>query len=361
MAQDAEYLSRALLLAERGRGFVEPNPLVGAVVVRDGEVVGEGYHQKFGGPHAEVHALDQAGERARGATLYVTLEPCCHFGKTPPCTHAVSQAGITRVVAAMADPFPQVAGRGGDLLRTHGIAVEFGLFEKEARKLNAPYLHLLHTGRPYVHLKWAMTLDGKMATRTGDSKWISNETSRSTVHQIRGRMDGILTGVGTVLADDPLLTARPQGPRTATRIVLDTNGRTPIGCRLVQTAKEAPVLLATTWPGCLEDHRQAGCEVLALPTDSFGRVDLGALLDELGRRRMTNLLVEGGAGVLGGFLDAKLANEVHVFIAPKIVGGGGALSPVGGGGVGRLADALKLSELETQNIDGDVYSHGRVE
>src|SRR5436305_1406899 len=209
---DHTWMRRALELAERGRGFVEPNPLVGAVVVRDGSVVGEGWHRRYGEAHAEVNALAQAGEAARGATLYVTLEPCCHVGKTPPCTDAVLAAGISRVVAAMADPFPKVAGGGIARLRAAGVAVAVGLGESEARRLNAPYLKLLATGRPYVHAKWAMTLDGKIATRTGDSRWISNEASRRVVHAMRGRMDAILVGIGTALVDDPSLTAPPPRP-----------------------------------------------------------------------------------------------------------------------------------------------------
>src|SRR5437764_12544149 len=214
---DGQWMRRALELAERGRGYVEPNPLVGAVVVRDGRLVGAGWHQRYGQAHAEVNALAAAGEAARGATLYVTLEPCCHVGKTPPCTDAVIRAGVARVVAAMSDPFPQVAGRGAELLRQAGLAVEVGPCEAEARRLNAPYLKLLARGRPYVHAKWAMTLDGKIATRSGDSKWISNRASRQVVHDLRGRVDGIVVGAGTALADDPQLTARPPGPRTAVR------------------------------------------------------------------------------------------------------------------------------------------------
>src|SRR5215217_9762955 len=208
-------MRHALALAEKGRGFVEPNPMVGAVLLDSaGQLAGEGWHQKFGGPHAEVFALAEAGDRARGGTLVVTLEPCCHHGKTPPCTDAVLKAGIARVVAAMADPFPKVAGGGLAILRGAGVDVSVGLCEVEAVALNAPYLKLLRTGRPWVHAKWAMTLDGKIATRTGDSKWISGEESRRRVHELRGRMDAIVVGRGTVVADDPLLTARPAGPRT---------------------------------------------------------------------------------------------------------------------------------------------------
>jgi diaminohydroxyphosphoribosylaminopyrimidine deaminase/5-amino-6-(5-phosphoribosylamino)uracil reductase len=357
---DWPWMQRALELAERGRGYVEPNPLVGAVVVRDGRAVGEGWHQRYGEAHAEIHALAAAGEAARDATLYVTLEPCCHHGKTPPCTDAVLRAGIRRVVAAMSDPFPEVAGKGTALLRAAGVEVETALGEAEARRLNAPYLKLLATGRPYVHAKWAMTLDGKIATRTGDSKWISNETARHRVHALRGRMDAILVGIGTVLADDPQLTARPPGPRTAVRIILDSQGRLPNDCQLAQTARQTPVLVVTA--NLLPANRMAelqalGCEALSLPSAS--RPGVGALLDELGRRRMTNILVEGGSEVLGSFLDARAMDEVHVFVAPRLVGGALARTPVASVGVGKIAQSLLLPEWHVERVGDNILVHGR--
>jgi diaminohydroxyphosphoribosylaminopyrimidine deaminase/5-amino-6-(5-phosphoribosylamino)uracil reductase len=357
---DWGWMRRARELAERGRGRVEPNPLVGAVVVRDGRLAGEGWHERFGGPHAEVHALAAAGDAARGATLYVTLEPCCHHGKTPPCTDAVLRAGVRRVVAAMLDPFAAVAGRGAALLRDAGLEVEVGLGEAESRRLNAPYLKLLTTGRPYVHAKWAMTLDGKVATRTGDSRWISNEASRRRVHLLRGCMDAIVTGIGTVLADDPRLTARPPGPRTACRIVLDSRGRLPAESVLATTARQTPVLVATLDDLDGERARRLealGCEWLGLPGEG-GRPSVGALLDALGRRRMTNVLVEAGPGVLGSFLDAGEIDGVHVFIAPLLAGGEAAKMPVGGRGVERIAEALRLGECRVEEIEGDVLVHG---
>jgi diaminohydroxyphosphoribosylaminopyrimidine deaminase/5-amino-6-(5-phosphoribosylamino)uracil reductase len=357
MNSDTIWMQRALELAERGRGAVEPNPLVGAVVVREGVVLGEGWHQRYGGPHAEIHALAAAGEAARGATLYVTLEPCCHHGKTPPCTDAILKADIVRVVAGMQDPFPPVSGRGADILRTAGVQVVIGVGEEQARRLNAPYLTLLGKLRPHVHCKWAMTLDGKMATRTGDSKWISGEGSRRRVHELRARMDAILVGIGTVLADDPLLTARPPGPRVATRIVLDSQSRLPASSQLVQTAAQIPTLVATCRSGT-ESSLSGLCEVLHLEAVD-NRVSLPALLAELGRRRMSNLLVEGGAAVLGSFLDARLVDEVHVFIAPRLAGGAGALTPAGLG-VERIADALQVVDWEVEMIERDVYLHGRL-
>ena len=352
--QDEHWMRCALELAERGRGHVEPNPLVGAVVVRDGQSVGEGWHQRYGQAHAEVNAFAAAGEAARGATLYVTLEPCCHHGKTPPCTDAVLRAGVRRVVAAMADPFPQVAGKGTELLRQAGVEVAVGVLENEARRLNAPYLKLLAQKRPWVHAKWAMTLDGKIATASGDSKWISNQASRHRVHELRGRMDAIIVGGGTVRADDPLLTARPPGQRLATRVVLEGRVEIPPGCQLIRTAREAPVLIVRSRKRQVE---LPGVEVIELPSVN-DQVSVPALLDELGRRRMTNVLVEGGSAVLGSFLSAGEIDEVHVFIAPKLAGGAGAKSPIGGMGVERIADALQLQRWRVEQIEGDVFVHG---
>ena len=241
---DRWHMARAIELAALGRGSVEPNPMVGCVIARGAEVIAEGYHRQFGGAHAEVEALAVAGVRAAGATMYVTLEPCCHWGKTPPCSEAVIRAGLARVVAAMPDPFPKVAGGGLTALREAGIAVELGVLESDAEQLNAPYLKRLRTGQPWVIAKWAMTLDGKLATRTGSSRWISSERSRELVHDLRRRVDAILVGRGTVVADDPLLTARPPGDRTALRIILDRLARTPLDAKLVTTSNQmGPTLI----------------------------------------------------------------------------------------------------------------------
>jgi diaminohydroxyphosphoribosylaminopyrimidine deaminase/5-amino-6-(5-phosphoribosylamino)uracil reductase len=360
---DDAYMRRALDLAERGRGYVEPNPLVGAVVVRDGQIVGEGWHEKFGYAHAEVNALAVAGDATRGATLYVTLEPCCHHGKTPPCTDAILRAGVARVIAAIADPFPQVAGQGAALLRAAGVPVELGLCANLARRQNTPYLKLVTAGRPYVHAKWAMTLDGKIATRIGESQWISGEASRSIVHSLRGRMDGILVGIGTALADNPALTARPHGRRTATRVVLDSRARLPLESTLAATAREVPTIVVTTTaapPRSVEALHRLECEVFTVRADAEGRPALMPLLEELGRRRWTNLLVEGGSAVLGSLLDARLIDEVHVFLAPKLMGGEAALTPVRGMGVAAIADAIGCQVEHVEQVDGDVYWRGYV-
>jgi diaminohydroxyphosphoribosylaminopyrimidine deaminase/5-amino-6-(5-phosphoribosylamino)uracil reductase len=347
------WMRHALTLAARGRGFVEPNPMVGAVVLdAGGKLAGEGWHQKYGGPHAEVYALAAAGEKARGGTLVVMLEPCCHWGKTPPCTDAVLKAGVRRVVIAMADPFPKVAGGGLKILREAGLEVHVGLCEAEAKRLNAAYLKLIRTGRPWVHAKWAMTLDGKIATRTGDSRWISGEESRRRVHELRGKVDAIIVGRGTVVADDPLLTARPPGPRVPVRMVVSASGDLPEKCRLRATARESPVVVFTTAgnEAKLAGWRADGAEVVTLAS-------VPAILDDLGRRRFTHVLVEGGAGLLGSFLDANAVDEFHVFVAPKLIGGAGP-SPVAGNGAARMADAPRLAAFTSEPSGEDVYLHG---
>jgi diaminohydroxyphosphoribosylaminopyrimidine deaminase/5-amino-6-(5-phosphoribosylamino)uracil reductase len=359
---DAWHMQRALELAAQGCGAVEPNPMVGCVIARGAEIVGEGWHRRFGGEHAEVDALRLAGPRARGATLYVTLEPCCHQGKTPPCTRAVLAAGVGRVVAAMRDPFPQVAGGGLAELTAAGVTVDVGVLEAEAQRLNAPYLKLLATGRPWVIAKWAMTLDGKIATQSGESRWISNPESRAVVHAIRGRMDAIVVGRETALRDDPELTARPPGPRTATRVVVDTRASLSSESRLARSAGEVPVLVAVGGEAADADRRRLvarGCEVLVCEGASHA-ARLEFLLAELGRRRMTNVLVEGGGRLLGSLLDARQIDEVHVFMAAKLVGGAESPSPVGGRGVGAMSEALTLDSPEIQPLGSDVYIRGRI-
>ena len=360
--EDELRMRHALRLARKGQGDVEPNPMVGAVVLSAaGRLVGEGWHQTFGGPHAEVHALEQAGTESRGGTLFVTLEPCCHFGKTPPCTDAVLRSGVRRVVVAMADPFPKVAGGGVAILRGAGLEVTVGVCEAEARKLNAPYLKLLRTGKPWVIAKWAMTLDGKIGTHAGDSKWISSEASRARVHELRGRVDAIVVGRGTVVADDPLLTARPPGPRVATRVVLSASAGLPESCQLRTTPREVPVLIFTN-----EDHVSklsgwvtGGAEVIGLPCRD-NALSVGDMLTELGRRRMTNVMVEGGAGVVGAFLDAGEIDEVWAFVAAKLVGGAAAPSPIGGRGLAKMNEAIQFGRVDVERIGDDVLIRARL-
>jgi diaminohydroxyphosphoribosylaminopyrimidine deaminase/5-amino-6-(5-phosphoribosylamino)uracil reductase len=359
---DTWHMRRALELAVQGEGYVEPNPMVGCVIVQGAEIIGEGWHHRFGDAHAEVEALKLAGSRAAGATLYVTLEPCCHQGKTPPCTQAVIRAGIRRVVVALADPFPQVAGSGLAELRAAGIAVEVGLLEAEARRLCAPYLKLLRCGRPWVIAKWAMTLDGKIATRTGSSQWISNPQSREIVHRLRGRVDAIIVGRETARRDDPLLTARPAGPRTALRIVTDTRGTLSSQSQLVRTAGEVPLLVAVGRDVPQRESKRlqlSGCEVLVCQGETHA-ARLAALLEELGRRRLTNVMVEGGSRILGTLLDSGEIDEVHTFIAPRLVGGVATAGPTAGEGVAQMSEAVLLESPEVRQIGSDIYVHGRV-
>jgi diaminohydroxyphosphoribosylaminopyrimidine deaminase/5-amino-6-(5-phosphoribosylamino)uracil reductase len=355
-------MRRALALASQGLGRVEPNPPVGAVIVDDQlRPIGEGWHQRFGGPHAEVFALQAAGERAQGATLYVTLEPCAHVGKTPACTPQLIAAGLRKVVVATPDPAPHTAGRGLQQLRAAGIDVEVGLLGDAGARLIAPFSKLITRGLPWVHAKWAMTLDGKLATRTGDSQWISSEESRRIVHELRGRMDAIVVGIGTALADNPLLTARPPGPRTPVRIVVDSEARLALDSQLVQTARDVPVIVAVSNHASTErceELQRAGVEVLPLDGDAGPR--LSALLSALGARRMTHVLVEGGSQLLGSFLDQALIDEVHAFVAPTLAGGRDALPAIGGEGGARMSDALRLHEIEVARPGGDLYVHGYV-
>lgn len=356
---DAFWMQRALAEAALGRGRVEPNPMVGAVLVREGRLIAVGHHERFGGPHAEAAALEAAGADAKGSTLFVTLEPCCHQGKTPPCVDRILQSGVTRVVAAMRDPFPQVAGGGFARLQAAGVEVHSGTQADAARQLNAPYLKRLATGRPYVIAKWAMTLDGKTATANQSSRWISGPRSRARVHEVRGVMDAIVVGIDTALADDPELTARPPGPRIARRLVLDSSARLPLESKLVRSARTIPVWVAVTDRATLERRQAleaAGCELLNFPVP--GSVPIADLLDELGRRGLTNLLVEGGGRILGSFFDAGEVDAVEVYIAPTIEGGAHDHTPVRGLGVTSMAEALRLERSDFACLDGDLLLTG---
>lgn len=363
---DIAMMRRTLELAARGQGAVEPNPMVGCVIVADGKIVGEGWHAKFGDLHAEAAALADAEEQACGATAYVTLEPCCHHGKTPPCSSALIEADVARVVFAMGDPFPQ--GGGSAALEAASIEVASGLFEAEARELNRPYLKLVETGRPWIIAKWAITLDGHLATHTGDSQWISCEESRAIVHEIRGRVDAVMVGRGTAEADDPLLTARPvdaqsAGPRIAARIVVDTNASLSLESQLVKTAADVPVIVAagdTAPEEKVAALTSAGCEVIRCEGDDHA-ARLTSLLDQLGQRRMTNILVEGGAQLLGSLFDAGCVDEVHAFIAPKMIGGERAPTPIAGRGVELMSGAARLANPTITQIGVDAYVWGRVE
>lgn len=359
---DDIFMRRALHLAERARGRTSPNPLVGAVVVRDGQVVGEGYHRKAGTPHAEVHALNQAGAMAKGATLYVTLEPCAHYGRTPPCAEAIVKAGIRKVVAAMTDPNPKVAGKGLEYLKKHGVEVVNGFMEDEARQLNEAFLKYITTGMPYVVLKMAMSLDGKIATFTGDSKWITGQEAREFVHCLRDSHDAILVGIGTVLADNPRLTTRLPGGsgRDPIRIILDSKLRIPLDSQVLKSRSNAQTIIATTEqydPAKKKLLEQMGALVLVLPATN-GRVDLTKLLQALAAREITSILVEGGSSVNASFIETGLVDKVYAFIAPKIIGGTEALGPVGGKGVARVETAVPVQSMKVTLIGDDVLICG---
>ncbi|MBQ6620681.1 MAG: bifunctional diaminohydroxyphosphoribosylaminopyrimidine deaminase/5-amino-6-(5-phosphoribosylamino)uracil reductase RibD [Thermoguttaceae bacterium] len=374
---DEHFMRQALALAAQGQGSVEPNPMVGCVLVRPDlpkarskddppKVVGTGYHARFGGDHAEAAALKKAKKQARGATCYVTLEPCCHFGKTPPCCDALIEAGIRRVVTAMTDPFPKVAGGGLAKLRAAGIEVTTGVLEEEARALNAPYLTRVTKRRPWIIGKWAMTLDGKIATRTGASYWVSSDQSRQRVHRLRSRMDAIMVGSRTAMEDDPRLTVRlPEGEtplRTPLRIVFDSGGTLSVFSELALTARDVPLLLAFG-PEAAPEKRVfwegKGAEVLTLQAPEHEQ-RLILLTEELARRGVTNLLVEGGGELLGHLFDLELLDEIYVFIAPKVIGGSKAVVPVGGFGIDSMRKAARLEECRTEMIGPDVLVSGRL-
>lgn len=353
-------MTRALELAAAGLGQVSPGPLVGCVITNAAdEVIGEGFYIYDVVKHAETIALEQAGTRAKSATAYVSLEPHAHFGKTAPCTDALIAAGIRRVVAPIEDPNPKVSGRGFDHLRSVGIDVSTGLMAREAKKLNEKYLHFMETARPFVHLKLATSLDGKIATHTGDSRWITGKESRARAHELRHEYDAILVGAGTALADDPLLTDRSGKPRRRplTRLVLDERLQTASDSKLVRTANEAPLLIFagesfdTTKAEAL---RSRGVEIV---NQIKGR-DLFAILEELGRRSFQSVFVEGGASVAGSLIDARLVNKVTFFLAPLIIGGRDAPSAIGGHGAKKLTDALDLIDVEMVQRGRDIEVTG---
>jgi len=352
---EMDYMGRALSLAKSALGSTSPNPAVGAVVVRDGVVVGEGYTQPPGSEHAEIMALRQAGKRSHGATMYVTLEPCCHFGRTPPCTRAIISSGISEVHIAILDQNPLVCGGGRAELEGAGIKTFIGEGEEEALEMYRGYMKFLSNGTPFVIAKFAMSLDGKIATRTGNSKWISGEESRGFVHDLRREADAIVVGVDTILSDDPRLTARTGDEIDKLKVIIDSHGRTPLTAKALGEA----TIIATVAPLAGErkaGFESAGAEVLELPPDD-GRVDLSALLPELGQRGVTTALVEGGGKLLGTFFDLGLVDMVYVFIAPIIIGGEEAPT-IAGRGVDAVAEALKLKRSKIQRIGEDLLVSG---
>lgn len=375
MINDFYWMNRALELAKLGAGKVSPNPLVGAVIVKNNQVIGEGYHAYYGGPHAEIAALENCSEDPKGSTLYVTLEPCCHYGKTPPCTKAILEAGITSVVVGIKDPNPLVAGKGIGILRTEGVIVREGILESSCHKLNEVFFHFIKTKKPYVILKSAMSLDGKIATRTGQSKWITGETARAHGHATRGRVKAILVGIGTVLADDPLLTCRSLGKdpmlgndpilgKNPIRLVLDKHLQIPLEAQLVKTAKEIPL-----WVICAETAEkrdkqikleEMGVVLISQPLQKDGRLDLNLLMDELAQRHIDSLLIEGGASISDAALRAQIVAEINFYIAPIIIGGEGAKAAIGGLGFETLASAANIKDIQLEAIGENWLIKGRV-
>jgi len=354
---DEKFMQVALKLAQKGEGAVNPNPLVGAVVAKDGSVVGQGYHQKYGGPHAEVTALEEAGKDAPGATLYVTLEPCCHHGLTSPCTQQVIAAEIRRVVVACRDPNPLVNGKGIACLRETGIEVTEGVLEEEARRANEIFFKFITTGLPFVHLKLATSLDGKIATRTGDSKWITGEASRIEAHRLRRRYSTVLAGVGTVIADDPQLTVRNVSGRNPIRVVLDAEGAIPLKAKLLHDGGSTAVVTSAMPEKKEGTLRSLGTEVWRFPGEE-GRIDLAALLKHLGEKQLDSVLIEGGSETAASFLEARLVDKVSFFVAPILLGGRDAVPAVGGIGAECISNATSLRDVGVERIGEDIHICG---
>lgn len=354
--EDLKYMSRALSLAKQGRGWVSPNPMVGAVIVKNHQIIGVGYHARCGEPHAERNALAACTQDPAGATLYVTLEPCCHHGRTPPCTDAIIAAELSRVVVGSPDPNPLVAGKGIAILRQHGIAVTQDVLREDCDRLNAVFLHFIQEKTPFVVMKYAMTMDGKIATSSGASQWITGELARQAVHEDRHAYRGIMVGVGTVLADDPQLTCRLPEGRNPLRIICDSELRTPLSAHVVTTTAEASTLLATccTDEARLAPYRAAGCEILSLPRGTDGHLDLSFLMEALGAQGIDSVYLEGGATLNWAAMQSGIVHRVQVYLAPKLFGGAAAKGPLGGPGVACPSAAHQLSPPRISHLGEDI-------
>lgn len=358
---DTQYMQLALELARKGCGYVNPNPMVGAVIVKKGVIIGQGYHEKYGKLHAERNALSSCTASPEGATIYVTLEPCCHYGNTPPCTKAILESGIKKVVIGSKDPNPCVKGKGIEILKQHGIEVEWGILEEECNKLNEVFFHYITSQTPYVVMKYAMTMDGKIATRTGESRWITGEIARQRVHQDRHKYSAIMVGVGTVLSDNPQLTCRIQGAKNPVRIICDTNLRTPLNSHIVTTAKSITSYIATA---CTDERKQqqyinAGCKVITVsPKDGY--VNLNELMLKLGNKKIDSILLEGGGELNYSALKSGIVNKVQAYLALKLFGGGGALSPVAGLGVDIPSKAFLLTNSAITLLGDDILIESEV-
>lgn len=363
LSYDEKYMRLAMQLAGNAIGRTSPNPLVGAVIVKDNRVVGCGWHRKAGTPHAEVHALNQAGELAQGADVYVTLEPCAHYGKTPPCAKALVEAKVKNVYGGLLDVNPKVAGKGFKILEDAGIHVEYGFLQDELRKQNEVFFKWIEHKKPFIVLKAAMTLDGKIATATGQSKWITNETSRAYGYKLRDIYDGIMVGINTVIEDNPMLTARVDGGKNPIRIVVDSSLKIDINANVVQD-KSAKTIVATTDKADKDKIlklQAQDVDVIVVDKDEKDKVDIEKLLDILGQQNICSILVEGGATLSGSFVAKKLVDKVYFFIAPKIIGGKEAKTPVAGTGILNLQEALALKDIKIEKLEEDILIIGRVD
>lgn len=355
---DIKYMKRALELAELGKGFVHPNPLVGAIIVKDGRIIGEGYHRYYGGPHAEIEAFNNATENVFGATMYVTLEPCSHFGKTPPCSHAIVNKGISRVVVSTLDPNPLVSGKGIEYIQNAGIEVVCGVLEEEARKQNEIFLKYITKKEPFVIMKYAMTLDGKIASSTLSSKWITGEFARANVHELRHHVTGIMVGIGTILADDPSLTTRVNQVKgkDPIRIIVDSYARIPETAKVLNQNSNAQTIIAVTEYANIDKIKRLeslGATVLQIPSLN-NRVDLKTLMVELGKREIDSVLLEGGSELNYSALKVGIVDKILAFIGNKIIGGNEAKTPVGGMGISLMSDAIPLNFSSIQRIGDDL-------
>lgn len=366
MQKKEEYMRRALELARKGEGHTSPNPMVGCVVVKDGRIISEGYHEKYGEFHAERNALTRCTEDTAGADLYVTLEPCCHQGKTPPCTDIIIEKKIARVFVGSMDSNPLVAGKGVQILRDHGIYVETGILDAECRKLNEVFYHYIATKTPFVVMKYAMTLDGKIACATGDSKWVTGEIARTQVHRMRGRYRGIMVGIGTVLADDPMLNCRVEGGVDPVRIICDSNLHIPTESQIVKTASDIETIVACSQEALESERKQekirrlkeAGIQIIG--TEGAHGVNLVELMKKLGGQNIDSILLEGGGTLNASALEDGIVNKVYAYIAGKLIGGMDARSPVEGMGVDRMADAITLQNMEIEKLGDDFCIVGYV-
>ena len=361
MEQDRQYMKMALELAQKGMGFTAPNPMVGAVIVKNGRIIGQGYHRKYGELHAEREALAACTEEPEGAYIYVTLEPCCHYGKQPPCVNAILEAGIRRVIIGSSDPNPLVAGKGIRILKDHGIEVTENILKEECDKLNEAFFYYIQNKKPYVVMKYAMTMDGKIAAYTGESKWVTGEAARIHVQEQRLKYTGIMVGVGTVLADDPMLTCRLENSRNPVRIICDSHLRTPLTSKIVRTAKTIPTILASSSKDQqkIKNYEELGCQVLYVP-EKNGHIDLNRLMELLGAAKIDSILLEGGGSLNWSALESGIVQKVQTYIAPKLFGGEEAKTPVEGKGFPDPASAVLLKNSEIIRLGDDFLIESEV-